>query len=214
MMPQSINIIFENDDFLVINKPSFIHSTGDGSIQEVLTKEYPSSASLPEAGMLQRLDFETSGALAIAKTFNGLNNWKTAYQNGEITKKYLLLVEGFLPKPKEISGYFGSRYRGSKKVSFSETEKKRFLFASTKFETFKTGNNVSLLLATTTQGRRHQVRASAAELEFPLIGDELYGGGKADRPFFLHAYEIEFFGNVVKAEIFKEQRELLEKLAI
>lgn len=214
MMLQSINIIFENDDFLVINKPSLIHSTGEGSIQEELTKEFPSSAALPEAGMLQRLDHETSGALAVAKTFNGLNNWKAAYQNGQITKKYLLLVEGSFPKPQEINGYFGSRHRGSKKVSFSETKKKRFLFASTKFETFKTAKDLSLLLATTTHGRRHQVRASAAELGFPLIGDDLYGGNKADHPFFLHAYEIEFLGNVVKAEIFEEQRKLLEKLAI
>lgn len=209
-MQQLINKIFENDDYLVINKPSLIHSAGNNSIQKELVKKYPRLDKLPEAGMLQRLDFETSGALVVAKSTGAITAWKNEYKKGAIIKKYLLLVEGKLASQKEISGYFGSRYRGSKKVSFSESSKKRFLFASTKFESFKTGNGASLLLATTSQGRRHQIRASAKEAGVPLIGDELYGGKKAKHPFFLHASEISFFGEVVTAPVLNEQEIILK----
>jgi 23S rRNA-/tRNA-specific pseudouridylate synthase len=176
-MTTSIEIIYETQTFGALNKPPLIHSTGKDSVEEWLGER---------GKLVQRLDFETSGVMLFEKT----PCLKDLIKRKLIIKNYLCLVSGKLSKPVLVGGYLGSRYRGSKKVSYSKTKKDRFREFETKITPIKLIGKNTLVSAETRTGLRHQVRASCAIVGHPLVGDFLYGGGKSVYPFFLHAESV------------------------
>ncbi len=178
-MITSIEIIYESESFGALNKPPLIHSTGKNSIEELLGNR---------GALVQRLDYETSGVMLFEKT----PCLKELIKEKKIEKSYLCILSGVLKMETIISGYLGSRYRGSKKVTYSKTKKPRFSFFETKITPLKTCDNKTLVRATTTTGLRHQVRVSCSKAGFPLLGDKLYGGSSELYPFFLHAESVLF----------------------
>lgn len=176
-MTTSIDIIYDSPTFGALNKPSLIHSTGKDSVEEWLGDR---------GKLVQRLDFETSGVMLFEKT----PCLKDLIRKKLILKTYLCLIEGKLSKPISVEGYLGSRYRGSKKVSYSKTKKDRFRPFETKITPVEIIGENSLVRAETTTGLRHQVRISCASAGHPLVGDSLYGGDKSLYPFFLHAESV------------------------
>ncbi len=178
----SYQIIFENESILVLNKPTAIHSTAgkntDLTITDFLKKDYPENFKINnEGGLLQRLDFETSGCQLVAKNSIAFNFFKDQIKKHQVVKEYLLLSNQKLAKPVWAKNYLFSRYRGSKKVSILEKGVARSLYAETLYSPEKAiiNKNIFLIRATTSFGRRHQVRAQAGHLNIPLIGDTLYG---------------------------------------
>lgn len=176
-MTTSIEIIYDSPTFGALNKPPLIHSTGKGSVEEWLGNR---------GKLVQRLDFETSGVMLFEKT----PCLKDLIKRKLIIKNYLCLVSGKLSKPVLAAGYLGSRYRGSKKVSFSKTKKDRFREFETKITPIKLVGENTLVRAETNTGLRHQVRVSCAIMGYPLVGDYLYGENKSLYPFFLHAESV------------------------
>lgn len=210
MKELSSYIIFEDDNLMVINKPTNIHSSSipsskEESIVTHLRKNFPDLDSVnDECGLLQRLDFETTGCLMVAKNPTAFKYYKNLIKKKHIEKQYLILVKGRFFDKKTTEGYIGSRYRRSKKVSVVENSKDRFLFAKTSFslEKYIEDKNISIVKARTSTGRRHQIRAKAANLDFSLIGDVLYGSKNKLEEFFpeernlpkfvLHASSLSF----------------------
>ena len=178
-MITSIKIIYDSKNFGALYKPPLIHSTGKNSIEELLGDK---------GTLVQRLDYETSGVMLFEKE----PYLKKLIKEKKIEKTYLCILNGILKSETIISGYLGSRYRGSKKVSYSKTKKPRFSFFETKITPVSTSNNKTLARATTSTGLRHQVRVSCSKAGFPLLGDALYGGGADSYPFFLHAESVVF----------------------
>lgn len=176
-MTISIKIIYDSKDFGALYKPPLIHSTGKNSIEELLGDR---------GKLVQRLDYETSGVMLFEKE----PCLKNLIKEKKIEKSYLCILKGELKREAIISGYLGSRYRGSKKVSYSKTKKQRFSFFETKITPVSTRNNKTLARATTNTGLRHQVRVSCSKAGYPLLGDALYGGGTESYPFFLHAESV------------------------
>jgi 23S rRNA pseudouridine1911/1915/1917 synthase len=224
-------ILFENAHILALNKPRFVHSTGLGAdtLHDIIFRMCPnavlSSPNPEDSGLVNRLDFETSGIVVVAKSPDSWMDWHKAFVTGVIKKEYLALVEGVPATPRTVSNFIGSRYRGSKKVTISESPRPRYLSAESYIELLKVSQSgrCSLVRVTTSTGRRHQVRAHCAYSGYPLVGDFLYGASReffgdlrleAEQPdcgnmgFFLHASTLTRGKTIVEAPLIDHFKDL------
>lgn len=209
-----------NDDYIfAVEKPVNIHSvinnnSSELSIASLLLEEYPTLVSVAkkeDAGLLNRLDFSTSGIL--------LGAWKKEYwdkihkENDNIKKTYLAVVEGKANNT-TIETFIGGAYRGSKKVRVYPISKnpKRALIGETKITllSYNEEKNISLVSTTVFSAKRHQIRAHLAYLGHPLVGDTLYGATTHIADFFkisnsieflLHNESLDFFNPLSKQQI-------------
>jgi 23S rRNA pseudouridine1911/1915/1917 synthase len=195
-------IIYIDSNLLALNKPALIHSVSlkENSIETIanwLIKNYPgielSSDNPHDAGLINRLDFETSGILIAARTKSDWLALREQYKNLQIRKTYHALVHGKVSTPIVIEGYIGNRYRGSKKVSFSLMPEKRFQYTKSVIRrviNFDQNKCASMIEVETSTGARHQVRAHCASVGHVLVGDRLYGS-EVHAIFKLHAAKVE-----------------------
>jgi 23S rRNA pseudouridine1911/1915/1917 synthase len=208
---QTLHFLYKDEDIFALYKPAGIHSvklpTGGGTSIADLLLAYDStlaqaSRSPLDAGLVQRLDYETSGVILGA--FNR-RAWDALFENlmsGEIRKRYAALVEGELAQEACVSTFIGSPHRGAQKVKIYTSEppaSARALPGTTTFTPlqFLTKHNATLVQANASPARRHQVRAHAAFCGHALVGDTLYGSTRTvanlcttPRTFFLHAWTI------------------------
>ena len=210
-MPFSESIIIaEHTDFFVINKPANCHSVivsrTDGSpcLAAWLLSQYPylKSAAKKEgdAGLVQRLDFETSGIIIAAKNPKAWEVLSAALKEPSCKKKYTAIVSG-IPDSKKfiIKGYIGASGKSQKMVRFF-TEEERIrakfsvLYCETEIEVEKEfpEKQQTRVSATISKGARHQIRVSLAHIGHPLFGDTLYGGGTSNSGFFLKSQAVTF----------------------
>jgi 23S rRNA-/tRNA-specific pseudouridylate synthase len=184
----ALSFVFEDEHIFVIHKPSGVHSvqlaSGDRSIADKLLATTPSLASVAEkpgdAGLVQRLDYETQGLLLGARTRESWTSLRSALQSGGIQKRYLIIVDGAVRESMTIDSPIGSPYRRAGKMRvYRSVPKKgdRALPARTNFNPLwiAEGGTASILLANAPTARRHQIRAHSAALGHPLTGDSLYG---------------------------------------
>jgi 23S rRNA pseudouridine1911/1915/1917 synthase len=185
-----LEIIFEDPNFLVVEKPRGMHSVLINSadpvtLADLIFENYPETLnagrSPKESGLVQRLDFYSSGLLLVARNRETWENLHEDLINKNVTKSYLAFVEGVFEK-----NLFNPDY---------------------KIDAIEKGNVNSVINFTTSKGARHIVRSTCAELGFPLVGD-IDHGSKFERfslevndeclneeGFFLHAHKITFSGN-------------------
>jgi 23S rRNA pseudouridine1911/1915/1917 synthase len=189
----SAELLFENAEFLAVNKPSGWHSTQGKTksitIESWLAEHFESQKSLPESGLLHRLDLETSGVLLAARNLDVYQEWCARLRSGQEVQKIYWAVCDPRPPGHEFIFYFSSRYRGSKKVSVSShgkaSERGQCRWRILHQEAGAHLVEVMMMGG----GLRHQIRAGFAKIGSPLLGDSLYGGRHA--PYFgLHAREL------------------------
>jgi 23S rRNA pseudouridine1911/1915/1917 synthase len=218
MQHTPLDIIFEDPFLCVLNKPSGIHSVNlsaedkaEPSIASLLIQYDPAfeiaSLKPQDGGLINRLDFETSGAIIAAKDRATWNFLFEEQRNQRINKTYLALVDGEICDKISIETWIYSRYRSSQKVSVepaNNRQPERSQLATTEFFPLKflPNKRLTLVRALAHAARRHQIRAHAAYLGHPLIGDELYGSTrnlkdvislKQTNPgFALHAHTLSF----------------------
>lgn len=198
----------------VVAKPAGLHSVqlqggrGGRSVADELLSARPelttAGRSPHDGGLVHRLDQDTSGVLLGASSREAWESLFAQLSRGEIAKSYVACVEGRFPPVAEISSYIGSPYRGAKKMRSYPNDpgsSSRALLGSTSCEILahNAGLNASLVAASASPARRHQVRIHLASLGHPLVGDSLYGSTRAlgalvpaSRKFFLHAWRISF----------------------
>lgn len=220
---QVLEILQEGDDYIAIHKPSGIHSvkttkSNNISVVDILPKElHKLKACSPnplDGGIVNRLDFETSGLLIIAKSRSSWEYLHNQYKSGNVLKEYYCIVEpgphfpaektDSLPEnaPVSLEGYLGSSSRTSPRMRWfkeSPATKYRARFISLEILplSFLAADQL-LLKVITTYGIRHQIRAACSYLGSPLIGDKLYGSQKVLenlnlQAFFLHSHTVHFF---------------------
>ncbi|MEI7621665.1 MAG: RluA family pseudouridine synthase [Candidatus Moraniibacteriota bacterium] len=203
-------LIFENENFLVINKPAGlqVHPTDckqTDTLTNALLAQYPAIENVHDdskdgylrPGIVHRLDKDTSGVMVIAKNQATFDALKNIFKNRLITKKYLTIVEGVLENKKGIIEKSLARSAGfSKQLIARENTKTKIRQAVTNYTLIKEYANFSLLEVSPKTGRMHQIRVHLASLGHPVVGDKIYGNQKDKQSQLarqlLHAQSLEF----------------------
>jgi 23S rRNA pseudouridine1911/1915/1917 synthase len=167
-------IVFQNDDFLILNKPAGVpsHPSVDNIIENSLTQtEYATGEKLH---ISHRLDTTTEGLIVYGKTKDFVKSFNQQIQNHTIEKNYVALCETDEMLPKKVIHYMEQSPRAPKKVSAVFSENSDFceleIIEQKKMDTDLSWVKINLLT-----GRTHQIRAQMSELKAPLCGDVLYG---------------------------------------
>ncbi len=167
-----LNIVFEDDNILVINKPSGIEVVDDDSSQNTLTSILQKQIS-PSIFPCHRLDRNTTGLVLFAKNEIALNILFEKFKNKEISKFYKCMVYG-IPKEKEktLEAYL---FKDNKKslVYIYDEPKKGSVKITTSYKVLKIDkeNNTTVLEVNLHTGKTHQIRAHLAHIGCPIIGD-------------------------------------------
>jgi 23S rRNA pseudouridine955/2504/2580 synthase len=162
-------ILFENEDYLVINKPPYLSSLDDRhEAQNILDL---AKAHTPDSQLCHRLDKETSGCLVIAKNPAAYRHLAMQFESRKVNKVYHAVVEGIKEFSEElVDRNLAANNKGIAKVSKDGKP------AQTIFNTLKTYYAHTLVECKPITGRLHQIRVHLAYLKSPICGDTLYGG--------------------------------------
>jgi RluA family pseudouridine synthase len=209
--PVTIEVLFEDSDFLVVNKPAGlpVHATVDPlrpHVQGILEKERGEKLVL-----FHRLDVETSGVLVLGRNprinepMTDLFRNKSRDSKSSLTKIYWVVVEGrWLEKDLSVESYIrkvtGGRYVSRPKGSSTE-------WAKTEFRILQSNGERSWLEARLVTGRTHQIRLHCSGKGHPVLGDRRYGAKAekgVEKAFALHCREMSWrhpsLGNLLRVE--------------
>ncbi|KMK52306.1 23S rRNA pseudouridylate synthase [[Actinobacillus] muris] len=177
--PQAIplNIVYEDDDILVINKPKelVVHpgaGNPDGTVLNALLHHYPQIAEVPRAGIVHRLDKDTTGLMVVAKTVPAQTHLVTALQKREITREYEAVASGIMTQGGKVDEPM-ARHPTKRTAMAVHPMGKPAVTHYRIMERFRNYTRLRLRLET---GRTHQIRVHMAHIAHPLLGDQLYGG--------------------------------------
>jgi 23S rRNA pseudouridine1911/1915/1917 synthase len=194
-----MKVIYEDSNLLVIDKPAKIDVIG---LMDLVLKEYPEIEKVGEApryGIIHRLDKDTSGVILIAKTNEGLIFFQKQFKFKKVEKVYVALVMGNVKDDKgRIETLIGrSKKDGKKQKVYLETEPgsegKRD--AITDYQVMERFGEYTLVKVFPKTGRKHQIRCHFSYINYPLVGDKVYGFKNQSCPkgldhHFLHAENL------------------------
>lgn len=184
-------IIYEDDDVIVINKPSGVisHSRGkfvnEPSVASFVRK-YVADMTGDRAGIVHRLDRATSGVMVCAKNQRSLSWLQQQFADRKVTKTYQAIVSGSMPTSEGLIDMPIGRDPKKPQTFKVDSAGKP---ATTTYRTVMKNDKYSLLELEPKTGRTHQLRVHLSALKHPIVGDDLYGGLKASR-LMLHAYKL------------------------
>ncbi|MDQ2165850.1 MULTISPECIES: 23S rRNA pseudouridine(1911/1915/1917) synthase RluD [Vibrio] len=172
-----LNIVYEDDDIMVINKPRdfVVHpgaGTPDGTVLNALLFHYPAIAEVPRAGIVHRLDKDTTGLMVVAKTVPAQTHLVRALQKRKITREYEAIVIGTMTAGGMIDKPIGRHSTKRTLMAVSPMGKSAVTHYRVA-EHFREHTRLRLRLET---GRTHQIRVHMSYLQHPLLGDTAYGG--------------------------------------
>ena len=221
------SIIYENNNYIVINKPSGIAVHGGSGINSGLIERLrilrPHAKKLE---LVHRLDKETSGCLIFAKKYSVLVSFHKLFKNEQIKKNYHAFVHGRWPKEITTINLPLKKYvlsHGERVVRIDYSNGKH---ARTTIQILKHFKNYTLLKVLPSTGRTHQIRVHLAAYNHPIICDKKYGSIKQNYKFyeagfkrlFLHANSLEFNDPItneainIKSSYDSACKKLLDKL--
>lgn len=177
--PQDIplDIVFEDPHILVINKPAglVVHPAAgnpDGTVQNALLHHDPSLAELPRAGIVHRLDKDTTGLMVIGRSQAAHKRLVDAMAAREIRREYRALVVGRMPAGGSIDLPIGRHPTQRTRMAVNPLGKP----AVTHFRVLERFRAHTLLKVILETGRTHQIRVHLAHMRHPVFGDPVYGG--------------------------------------
>lgn len=192
-----LDIVYENDDLLIINKPSgmVVHPAPgnySGTLVNALLGKYELSNNDLRPGIVHRLDKDTSGLMLVAKNDFAHEKLAEMIQKKEVKRTYLALVSGIIPHEEgTIDAPIGRDNKYREKMMVTSLNSKK---AITHFKVLKRFKSHTLIECYLETGRTHQIRVHMAYIGYPIVNDFLYGKEKIDKEFgqMLHSSKIEF----------------------
>jgi 23S rRNA pseudouridine1911/1915/1917 synthase len=179
---ESLDVIFEDNHLLVVNKPAMLPTMGVAEGEPsllALAKEYirtkynkPGNVYL---GIVSRLDTPVTGVTIIARTSKAAARLSEAFRERQVQKIYWAVVPGQLPESEGVLEHHLRKDERHRKVHVTHTHAPDAQFARLSFRTIATNKSSSLLEIKLETGRKHQIRVQLAKHGFPIIGDQKYG---------------------------------------
>lgn len=221
---KKLDIVYEDKEILIINKPSGMLSqkadNSDVSLNEYMIGYLLDNKSITEnelrtfkPSVCNRLDRNTSGIVMAGKSLKGLQFLSKVLKDRTIKKYYLCLVNGKIDKGMNIKGYLKKDEKTNKVTIYNE-EVEDSSYIETEYEPLAYGDNTTLLKVHLITGRSHQIRAHLASINHSLVGDYKYGNQSSNDNFrrkynlkdqMLHSYEMVFDGEYEEYNYLREK---------
>ncbi len=172
-----LEIVHEDDDIVVVNKPPglVVHpGAGNpvGTLLNALLHHAPRLKQLPRAGIVHRLDKDTSGLLVVAKTERARQSLIQQLQDKTVGREYVAIVNGVMISGGTVDVPIGRHRTDRTRMAVTSAGKP----AVSHYRVLKRYRAHSLVQVTLESGRTHQIRVHMAHLKFPVVGDPAYGG--------------------------------------
>ena len=220
-----LDILFEDEAVLVLNKPPglVVHPAAgneSGTLVNALLFHDPVFQAVERAGIVHRLDKDTSGVMVVAKSATAMAELQRQFKARETNKEYLALVWGSPPTSGRIATLIGRHPVHRKKMAVLNEGGRE---AISNFKTVENFAETSLVQVKIETGRTHQIRVHMTQLGHPIVGDTVYGRARKNKlPIvperqMLHAAKLEFShpssGKRLsfEAPLFDDMRRLLER---
>lgn len=172
-----LNIIHEDETIIIINKPAGLvthpgNGNWQGTLLNALLHHAPQLENVPRAGIVHRLDKNTSGLLVVAKTLEAQTNLVRQLQQHTVKRDYLALVLGEVTQAGSVDAPIGRHPIHRTKMAVTTKGKS----ARTRYQVIENFTGCTLLQCSLETGRTHQIRVHLSSIEHSLAGDPVYGG--------------------------------------
>lgn len=182
----ALEIVFEDDHLLVVNKPAglVVHpapGNWSGTLLNGLLGRDPGAALLPRAGIVHRLDKDTSGLMVVARKRQVMDQLVAMIAARTVSREYLALAHGNWqgPAARQVEAPIGRDPRNRLRMAVVDLERNSGKTASTGMFRLASEGGFSLVRCKLQTGRTHQIRVHMAFIGHPLVADEVYGGKPA-----------------------------------
>jgi len=198
--PLPLSIVYEDDALLVIDKPAglVVHpgsGNRDGTLANALLHHAPELVAVARAGIVHRLDKETSGLLVVAKTLEAQTSLVRQLQARTVKREYLALVHGTVARDGKVEAPIGRHPVQRTRMAVAARGRP----STTHYEVLRHFAHATLLRCRLETGRTHQIRVHMQSLGHPLVGDPVYGKKRSSDAVLaafprqaLHAERLEF----------------------
>ena len=176
--PIALNIVYEDDSIIVLNKPAglVVHPAAghaDGTLVNALLEHAPELAQLPRGGIVHRLDMETSGIMVVARSLAAHHDLVAQLQARTVKREYCAVCIGAMTGGGTVDAPMGRHPRQRKKMAVLSAGGKPAITHYRVARRFAHHTRITVNLET---GRTHQIRVHMAHRRYPLVGDPVYGG--------------------------------------
>jgi 23S rRNA pseudouridine1911/1915/1917 synthase len=173
----ALDIVYEDEQILVINKPAglVVHPAAghaDGTLLNALLHHVPDIINVPRAGIVHRLDKDTTGLMVVAKTIEAQTRLVDQLQKRTVSRIYECIVIGVITSGGKINAPIGRSSSQRQRMAVSDGGKPAVSHYRV-LERFRSHTHTRVKLET---GRTHQIRVHMSHIGYPLVGDPVYGG--------------------------------------